>query len=247
MTYNKTQLHPEHAFERHVFHRDMFAHYLRFSHVLKIAKIGMNVLDWGCGNGNLFELFYRNRYKPKSYFGMDVRSKTIQNLQEKWKDIDYAEFQFYDLVSISDTIMPTSGEWDIITSFEVIEHIGKKHVDPFLQNIKRHMGQYTTLLISTPCYDEKVGAADNHIIDGEIGELTFTEMRDALERNGFIIGAVYGTFASQRDYEGVLTPEELTIYKNLKQYYDTNILSVFMAPLHPEQARNCLWKCKISK
>ena len=61
--YNTTQLNPETTFERHVFHRDQFAHYLRWSHILKIAKIGMNILDVGCGSGNLLEVFYRNKRK----------------------------------------------------------------------------------------------------------------------------------------------------------------------------------------
>jgi hypothetical protein len=35
--YNTTDLDPEATFERHVFHRDQFAHYLRWTHVLKAA------------------------------------------------------------------------------------------------------------------------------------------------------------------------------------------------------------------
>ena len=51
--YNLTQLNPDINFEKHVYHRDMFAHYLRWTHVLKRLKIGMNILDFGCGGGFL--------------------------------------------------------------------------------------------------------------------------------------------------------------------------------------------------
>ena len=42
--YNTTDLRPDQAFECHVFHRDQFAHYLRWTHVLKEAKIDFRLL-----------------------------------------------------------------------------------------------------------------------------------------------------------------------------------------------------------
>ena len=58
--YNTTDLRPDQAFERHVFHRDQFAHYLRWTHILKEAKIGESIVDFGCGAANLLEVLYRN-------------------------------------------------------------------------------------------------------------------------------------------------------------------------------------------
>ena len=67
--YNTTQLNPDQAFERHIYHRDQFAHYLRWTHVFKHVKpLGeKKVLDYGCGSGNLAEVLYRNRYRCKNY------------------------------------------------------------------------------------------------------------------------------------------------------------------------------------
>ena len=76
--YNLTQLNPETTFERHVFHRDQFAHYLRWTHVLKKAKIGQRILDYGSGSGNLAEVFYRNRFKCERYVGLEFRGKTVE-------------------------------------------------------------------------------------------------------------------------------------------------------------------------
>ena len=53
--YNTTDLNPESTFTKHVFHRDQFAHYLRWTHILKEARIGETICDFGCGNGNLLE------------------------------------------------------------------------------------------------------------------------------------------------------------------------------------------------
>lgn len=54
--YNATALDPAATFERHVYHRDQFAHYLRWTHILKVAKIGDSIVDFGCGAGDLLEV-----------------------------------------------------------------------------------------------------------------------------------------------------------------------------------------------
>lgn len=243
--YNKTQLHPEQAFERHVFHRDMFAHFLRWTYVLKIANIGMNILDFGCGSGNLAEVLYRNRYKAKEYLGLDIRQKTIKSSKEKFKDIEWIDFLTVDLVKDKTNFKPKDGtDWDIISCFEVIEHIGKENVNKFLNNIWNLASSNTILLISTPCYDKKIGAAKNHIINGVVCELTYDEMHDTLIRNGFVIDEVFGTFASQKDYKLKMNNWQMEMFNNLSKYYDINLISNIMAPLFPMESRNCLWRCK---
>lgn len=79
--YNTTDLRPDQAFERHVFHRDQFAHYLRWTHILKEAKIGESIVDFGCGAANLLEVLYRNKFKQKEYIGIDIREKQSTKLQ----------------------------------------------------------------------------------------------------------------------------------------------------------------------
>ena len=39
----------------------------------------MNILDFGCGDGGLYETFYRNKFSPKLFTGLDIRKKTIEN------------------------------------------------------------------------------------------------------------------------------------------------------------------------
>jgi len=143
-------------------------------------------------------------------------------------------------------------DWDIITSFETIEHIGKTNADKFLKNIATVMNHKTTFLLSTPCYDEKVGAADNHTYDCGDGngvipqEHTYQGLKEILEKY-FVIEAHYGTFASIKDYKELLTGWQLEMFNKLKEYYDTNLLSVLMAPFFPAQARNVLWKLKLKQ
>lgn len=244
--YNKTQLNPETTFERHVFHRDQFAHYLRWTHVLKRAEIGSKILDVGCGSGNLCEVFYRNRFKPSKYLGLDIRKQVIEKANQKFGDLPWAKFKNLDIVK--DIIQKE--DWDFICSFEVMEHVGKQNVQSLLNSIKEQMSEKTIFLMSTPCYDEKVGAADNHTFDSGDGrgvaiqEFTYKEMKDLLEEV-FIITNHWGTFASVRDYKPYLPEELKPYYEKWHEYFDPNILSNLMAPLFPDKSRNVLWECKL--
>jgi len=237
MIYNKTQLHPEIAFKKHIFHRDMFAHYLRWTHVLKLAKIGMKILDVGCGSGNLYEVFYRNRYAPDNFTGVDIRKNIIEQNRLK-----FPKAIWYDIDIVNDQL--PQGQWDIIASFEVLEHINKNNGDKFIQNIKNSCNKNTIVLISTPCYDEKVGAADNHTYDGAIQEYTFVEAKELFEKH-FDIMDVFGTFASQTDYKKEMNEWQQKMFEHLTKYYDSNLVSNIMAPFFPEYSRNCLWKLKL--
>jgi hypothetical protein len=90
--------------------------------------------------------------------------------------------------------------------------------------------------VSTPCYDPQTGAAANHV-----NEMTYLAFGAAIERAGFMIERVFGTFASIRDYEDRLSDAQRDIFKKLRDYYDVNYLATIFAPLFPAQSRNCLW------
>ena len=62
-------------------------------------------------------------------------------------------------------------------------------------------------------------------------------------------GTTYKSYASQKEIEPVLYEtgsNDLTIaYEYLKDYYDSNILSCFLAPLFPKYSRNVLWEVRL--
>lgn len=245
--YNTTDLDPAGTFERHVYHRDQFAHYLRWSHIVKHATIGEVICDFGCGKGSLFEVFYRNKFKCQKYVGLDIRKKTIENAKEEYAGTDWAEFHAVDLVL--DPFNFSAIQADKVCSFEVAEHIGKQNIDKFLENFRDCGKADATYFLSTPNFDPKVGAAGNHTYDSGDGrgvavqEFGHAELQAILEKY-FVIEKKYGTFASMRDYKPLMNDWQTKMFENLSEYYDTNLIAVMMAPFFPEQARNCLWVLK---
>lgn len=240
--YNQTECDSFAFMEKEIVHRDTVgAHYFRWSHILKLHKLNQNVLDFGCGSGNLAEMLYRNKHKCGKYLGLDIRKVAIESNQEKFRKVPWVEFKVNDLVL---DVFNYGQDWKFIISFEVIEHLGKQNGSRYLQNIKKHMSQDTILLLSTPCYDANVGAAQNHMINGEVGEYTYDELKFMLEDNFEIINN-YGTFASQKDYINRMNEWQQKMFDKLSEYYDSNLLSNIMAPLFPEHSRNCLWVCKL--
>ena len=240
--YNCTELNPSKNFERHVYHRDQFAHYLRWTYALNLLRRNMNVLDFGCGSGQLLEVIYRNRLKAAEYTGYDIRKRTINNNNKTYEKLDWANFKQVDLCNPD--LEPTHCQYDLICSFEVAEHIGKHNIDTFLRNIVKHMNKDTILLLSTPCFDARVGAAKNHIIDGEVGEFGYEELKHILVKY-FTIEEHFGTFASQRDYKPEMNEHQLKMFNQLNKYYDANLVSILFAPLFPHKSRNCIWRLRL--
>ena len=245
--YNTTDLDPITTFEKHVFHRDQFAHYLRWTHILREAKTGETVVDFGCGKGNMLEVFYRNRFKCKRFIGIDIRKQTIEAAKEKFALVDWAEFYADDL--IYPKIDYTQYQADKVCSFEVVEHVGKQNIELFLMNMRDCGNENATYYISTPNYNEQVGAAANHTYDSGDGrgiaihEFTHDELQAHIEKY-FTIEKKFGTFASMVHYKHLLNDWQTQMYEALKTYYDSNLLSVMMAPFFPEQSRNILWVLK---
>lgn len=247
--YNTTDLDPETTFERHVFHRDQFAHYLRWTHILKVARINEKIVDFGCGKGNLLEVLYRNRFKCESYIGIDIRNQTIQQASEKFSKVEWAKFIIEDLVLNTGNTDFESFQADKVCSFEVLEHVGKQNADIFLENFKKCGNKDATYYLSTPNFDEKVGAADNHTYDSgdgngvQVQEFSFNELKELLSRH-FVIEEYFGTFASERDYKPFMNEWQIKMFESLKEYYDSNLVSNIMAPFFPSKSRNTLWVLK---
>lgn len=250
--YNTTELSVYKAIERGIMHRDFYAHAFRWTHIVKNAKIGQKIVDFGSGEAELLETMYRNRYKPKKYIGLDIRESVIEKNIEKYENLPI-DVQFYAVDLVKPDIDLKQFNADIVVSNEVIEHVGKQNAKKFLTNFKNCGSEDATYYLSTPNYDPNVGAAGNHTYDSGDGngvqpqEFDHLELLDLLEEEFEIVNS-FGTFASQKDYIEYLTPAQMEVYEQLKMYYDSNLISNIMAPIiESVNARNVLWVLRRKK
>jgi 2-polyprenyl-3-methyl-5-hydroxy-6-metoxy-1,4-benzoquinol methylase len=228
---NKTQLDLTKAEERQLLHRDYLAHCLRWSYILRNAEIGETILDLGCADAPLAMAFYTNKYKPSLYVGVDIRSNLIEKNKEKKFNFPTV-FLSFNIIQPFNLLLP-GNDYTIIALLEVLEHVEQDAALKILDNVATLMTERTTLYVSTPCFDG--GKAANHVY-----ERTFNELKQDLEQR-FTIQSVHGTFASQKDIKPVLSVDETNVFNKLHDYYDSKLMSIFFAPLHPAQSRNCLW------
>lgn len=234
--YNKTHLPIDTAEERMIVHRDYIAHCLRWSHVMKHARIGQTILDLGAADFPLAMAFYTNKYRPARFVGVEIRDLMLTKAKEKLNrapfPIDYIQA---DLCTEFSKV--PKHDYDIITSFEFVEHIPGGEVGKFLSNVRQLMSLETTFFLSTPAYDGK-NMAENHV-----KEWYFEELKTELEKH-FTVEAVFGTFINQSAIKSNGSPAVLEVFEKLRAYYDSNYLSTIFAPLYPEVARNCIWRLK---
>jgi len=243
---DNTHLSIDQAEERGFIHRDYIAHCLRWTHVAKWMgnpkhRKDCKLLDIGCGKDvPLAKMLMTSRMASDGldYTGIDY------NKLEMPKAFENTKFKptLIGNVAFPDCKLPHE-KFDVITSFEVLEHVEPLHAYNMLEGIRDRLAPEGTAFLSTPVYDAHVGAADNHV-----NEMTYEVMQLMLQKVGFEVDAHYGTFASIKDYKEMIAKDDLdSMFSRLRDYYDSNYLATIFAPLYPQYARNVLWRVKLSK
>lgn len=242
-----TYLSLEFASERGFIHRDYVAHCLRWSYVVKYLYKGgkfktAHVLDVGCGRLlPLAKMMYSMRltHTSGSYTGVDYGPV-------KWpdsisKDTDKWRMHLFERTDFCKAQLPRKN-YDLITSFEVLEHVEPYHSYSMLRRMAELVAKTGRVIISTPCYDSNVGAANNHV-----NEMTFAALEAIITAAGLEVEHCWGTFASQKDYKPELDKSAREVFDRLSTYYDSNVVACIFAPLVPMHSRNCLWQLKPGK
>ncbi len=242
----------------------------------KHYKVG-RVLDIGCGvDLPLAKLLYSSRLIVRDYVGLDYNKSHKFDLSafhsgkfpvQAYGHVDFADDSQVRVAPPEALVGQTSdalvmhldgdvlaGEHElpnVITCFEVVEHIEPDHVIRLLKKVKSIMeetasikGEDPVFFVSTPCYDSDVGHADNHVNEMRYGALGWL-----IEEVGFRIERNYGTFASQRDYKPELLKQYglNVVWDELSSYYDSNYLATIFAPLFPHLSRNAIWVLRLPK
>ena len=239
---DNTHLSIDQAEARGFIHRDYIAHCLRWTHVSKYLHLQARyktarIIDIGCGKDMpLARMLYTSRLAPEKYLGIEYNKMDIPDM---FKNSNFKP----DLISGTDfTQIPfdhgavVNTQFNYSTCFEVLEHVEPIKAIAILDYLPQFLTQDAVSWFSTPCWDEKVGAAANHV-----NEMTYEAFGSLLEEMGYKILKHWGTFASIKDYKTELNGLQDTFDK-LREYYDSNYLATIMAPLFPEHSRNVLWE-----
>jgi 2-polyprenyl-3-methyl-5-hydroxy-6-metoxy-1,4-benzoquinol methylase len=224
-----------------VIHRDYIAHALRwgFSKRNFIIHEKTQVLDVGCGPTRpmLLVLFGGIGASPlaRRYVGVDLNK--IKPTTHKRSTL-YPQFNFIERV---EELRKKEGTFDLITNFEVIEHMPVAMGRKLLAAMKRMMTPAGRILLSTPVYDGKARAA-NHI-----HEYTIPELESIIHDTGLVVEERYGTFANYNDIKKVASKDHLQTLNDIRTWFGNEVAACFLAPLYPNQSRNNYWVIRQGK
>lgn len=215
-------------------HRDYIAHAFRWGFCKEnfVEHEKTRVLDVGCGPTRPLMLVLFGgigNTLAKSYTGVDLNDI---------KPTRHARTQLYpntNFIEEWETVLEERGPFDLITNFEVIEHMRKADGLRLLQTFRKCLAPNGKILLSTPVYDGKA-RAKNHI-----HEYTIEELANHIMAAGLRVLNRYGTFMNHHEVKKVASPAQLEVYNDLREYFSQEVMANFLAPLYPDHARNNLW------
>lgn len=229
-----------------VVHRDYLAHCLRWGWASRQIRWGDKIFDFGCGiESPLYMIIgaMKTFQAPDDPSRMGKRPEytavDLNRLKNKrgavWSDVR-------EQVNIIEDVktrvsLRNWGEFDIVTSFEVLEHMEEELGDEYLAVAREGMGDNAKLYLSTPVYNGHT-MAKNHI-----REYTILELLDKLHAAGFKVDQRYGTFMSWNDLKRVGTPSELAMAESMRPFLGTEVVACMFAPKYADHSRNNVWIC----
>jgi len=201
---NPERLHP--SFYQHtIYDKILFLkHQFAYEYAEKLLKPQMNVLDYGCGDG--YGSHYLASNENVNVVGTDIDDDTIKFAKKKYQktNLNFITFeQFFNY----------SGTFDLITSFQVIEHV--ENVSDYLFLLKTKLTKNGILIISTPSRNYRLTEFQKPWNSFHLREYNM----DAFKTD---INAV---FDSVRYFSLSAIPEVLKIeFERVKNYRDDQIM-----------------------
>lgn len=217
----------------HQVHRDYAAHFFRWGFATRFINNKTTVLEIGCGADQpLANVLHDSLgHYPKKMVSVD-----IDDIKPKY---NFGWFELHANFNFVKDWKKLKGPFDVVVSFEVIEHMQKKSGIKLLNAARELLHKDGRFLLSTPVFDPRVGMAKNHIHEWHIAEL-----QKEIERAGLTVERRFGTFMTALKSKRVENYHHRHTWQDLSVYYGHDVLACFLAPLYPDQARNNLWVLK---
>lgn len=229
--------------------RDYIAHALRYGWPMNIVRqhigAGACILEMGCGA----ELpFFRTLtcdhtavkyYKPACFVGADLNDISYRPEITGCRTVIMPKTNLVTQNAIPDDVPP----FDLIVSFEVIEHMDKTDGEVFLNKMFEYARRGRSdgrclLAVSTPVNNGEI--ARNHVY-----EWRRSELRRAFEKRGGNVLEEHGMFSNISDLLDALTPSERVTWNRMAAFHSPHMLSAFFSVTHPEAARNIAWLVEV--
>ena len=102
----------------------------------------INILDVGCGSGNLLMLFKNQGYADLT--GIDISSEQISVAKALNTNINFIN------IDIKSFLETSKDKFDLITAFDVVEHLDKEELLETLRLIYDRLNDNGLLIIQTP-------------------------------------------------------------------------------------------------
>ncbi len=112
-----------------------------------------NILDMGCGNGNLMQVLHENNFMGM-YAGLDFSENLVKESQRTYqnfnnKTVFRASFSVFDLALSDWSDFPVRVDWDVICAFAVFHHIpGKERRSEIFRQIHSMLKPGSELIFS---------------------------------------------------------------------------------------------------
>ncbi len=117
-------------------------HLKRYAFAESYINSGDRVGDFACGTGYGSAILAS---KAKSVLGIDIDGRVVKKIKERYADVPNLEFFESDLLSMS-----LENEFDVIVSFETIEHFKEEDILRLLNLFHKALVPGGKIIISTP-------------------------------------------------------------------------------------------------
>lgn len=248
---------------------DEITHMTRYDKISSLCieeakKLGrpVDVLEAGCGEIWVLRNLYKAYTVKKSdiigsYRGVDIDPACLNEKVGYSSPTGFVQdstwfANFNGKIDIQDlTVNPTfdlpDNSIDFFWTTEVIEHMRREFIAPWLDDANRVLRPGGLIYVSTPNHD----GSNDKLPEDHIYEWGFEELKEELEdeTRGWKIQSVVGTFCQlpklkkamaqdEDDHEWRWWPDQ---YELLEQRYGRQFLRVVAATFYPEASNNCAW------